>query len=403
MAGQPARRTNRSPLTAVDAVRLVAFLVFFVGHSFVMNMCQLAVCPWLQLASPRLNRKFNQQVERWFSTTLLVATSVWAPTRLVLTGDRDLLAKDARESDGGSSGAATANSDGLRGWFAPALEHGCMVISNHQTYFDWIIIWILSYFVRCHGYMKIILKGELKHVPVFGWGMYFLDFIFLRRKWAEDKATLAGHMQRIVHHDDPAWLLIFPEGTVVCEKRTAISNAYADKMGFRRPLHSLLPRSSGSRVCLNHLRPRVEYLYDLTVGYEGLRSGDIPEDEYGLVSMYGKRVYPREIHIHVKRYAVADIPEDEDGFAAWMHRAFVEKDERLARFYALGRFPHTSDEDPAIPAASPVLRLERPARANSTLGEVLWMWAQLLSISIPAYYIYGAALAGLGSLLRSLW
>ncbi|KAJ2174090.1 hypothetical protein EV181_007254, partial [Coemansia sp. RSA 532] len=215
--------------------------------------------------------------------------------------------------------AASRTIDDLNNWFAPAIEHGCMVVSNHQTYFDWIIIWILSYYVRCHGYMKIILKAELKNVPVFGWGMQFLDFIFLKRKWADDKQTFTDHMQRIVEHDDPAWLLIFPEGTVICKKRTAISNKYADKMGVRHPEHTLLPRVSGSRVCLSQLRPRIKYLYDLTIGYEGLKSGDIPENEYGLVSMYGKCVYPREIHIHVKKYPVAEIPDDEEGFSAWMH------------------------------------------------------------------------------------
>ncbi|KAJ1836614.1 hypothetical protein LPJ63_000106 [Coemansia sp. RSA 2711] len=384
-------------MTAIDGLRLCAFFIFFVGHAFVMNMCQLAVCPWLKLISPTLDRRFNQQVERWFCTTLLVATRVWAPTNLVLTGDRDLVDGDS------SSDAATRNLSSLNDWFASAIEHGCMVISNHQTYFDWIIIWIVSYFVRCHGFMKIILKAELKRVPVFGWGMYFLDFIFLKRKWADDKQTFKDHMQRIVAHEDPAWLLIFPEGTVICEKRTAISDKYAEKMGLRRPEHTLLPRVSGSRVCLSQLRPRIEYLYDLTIGYEGLKSGDIPENEYGLVSMYGKCVYPREIHIHVKRYPVADIPDDEEGFSQWMHNVFVEKDKRMAKYYELGRFPHDSSEDSSIPADQPVMQLKWPAKPDSLLGEMLWMWAQFMAIMIPARYVIGTALSAITSVLAGIW
>ncbi|KAJ2759666.1 hypothetical protein IWQ56_005682 [Coemansia nantahalensis] len=394
--GQP-RRTNSSPLTPIDALRLAAFLVFFVGHSFMMNLCQLAVSPWLGLLSPRVDRKYNQQVERWFGVLLLTATRIWAPTTLVLTGDRELLARD------GSSSTATPNSDELLAWFAPAIEHGCMVISNHQTYFDWIIIWIMGYFVRCHGLFKITLKAELKHVPVFGWGMRMLDFIFLERKWAKDQLTFARHMRRIVEHDDPAWLLIFPEGTVVCEKRTAISNAYADKMGLKRPAHTLLPRTSGSRVCLSQLRPRIEYLYDLTIGYEGLKSGDIPEDEYGLVSMYGKRVYPREIHIHVKRHRVADIPDDEDGFSQWMLQVFAEKDERMAKFYELGRFPHTASEDSSIPEGRPVLQLTKPATSATLAAEMLWVWAQFAAILVPARYVYGALWTALATALAGLW
>ncbi|KAJ2388261.1 hypothetical protein GGI23_006093 [Coemansia sp. RSA 2559] len=262
-----------------------------------------------------------------------------------------------------------------------------MMISNHQTYFDWIIIWILSYFQDCDGFLKIILKAELKRVPVFGWGMRFFDFIFLQRKWSDDEKTFADHTQRIVEHDDPAWLLIFPEGTVVCNKRTAISNSYADKMGLRRPEHTLLPRAKGTHVCLTRLRSRIPYLYDLTIGYEGLKKGDIPEDEYGLVSMYGKRVYPREVHIHVRRYAVSDIPEDEERFTEWMHRVYVEKDKRMARFYELGHFPHDSSEDASIPPDQPVLQVTRRAKARNLPMEFVFMWAQLLAILFPARYV----------------
>ncbi|KAJ1991483.1 hypothetical protein GGI25_003466 [Coemansia spiralis] len=389
-----ARRTNSSPMTPLDVVRLAAFIIFFVGHSFILNLCQLAVCPWLKLLSPRANRKFNQQVEHWFCLLLLSATSVWAPTKLVLTGDRNLVEQTEKDISESSSRTATSNKGASEhSWFLSAAEHGCMMISNHQTYFDWIIIWILSYFQSCDGYVKIILKAELKKVPIFGWGMQFLDFIFLKRKWSEDEKIFAAHTQRIINHDDPTWLLIFPEGTVICNKRTAISDKYAEKMGLRRPEHTLLPRVSGSRVCLSKLRTRVPYLYDLTIGYEGLKKGDIPEDEYGLVSMYGKRVYPREVHIHVKRYPTSEIPEDEAGFTEWMYRVFVEKDERMGKFYKLGHFPHDSSEDSTIPPDQPLLQVKRDAKVNNLPLEFAFMWVQFFAILIPARYVFGHVLS----------
>ncbi|KAJ2473443.1 hypothetical protein GGI02_000854 [Coemansia sp. RSA 2322] len=384
-------------MTAIDWARLMAFFVLFVGHATVMNLSQLAVSWWLQYLSPWIDRKFNQHCEHWFCNLLVAATAIWAPTKLVLTGDRELL------DDKSSSGAATSNGGSERSWFAPAVEHGCMVISNHQTYFDWIIIWILSYQERCDGYVKIILKDDLKNVPVFGWGMRMFDFIFLKRKWADDQQTFTRHMRRIVEHDDPAWLLIFPEGTVLCNKRIAISDKYAEKMGHKKPEHTLLPRANGTRFCLSQLRGRIPYVYDLTMGYEGLKKGDIPEDEYGLVSMYGKRVYPREVHIHVKRYAVADIPEDEEGFTNWMNQVFVEKDTRMARFYELGRFPHNHTEDEAIPAGEPVLQMTREAKDNNLPAEFLSMWLQFLALLTPTYYVlhavYSTAVSAVSALL----
>ncbi|KAJ1958419.1 hypothetical protein GGI12_004740 [Dipsacomyces acuminosporus] len=359
-------------------------------------MCQLAVCPWLKLISPRANRRFNQQAERWFCLLLLAVTELWAPTKLVMTGDKDLI--NGGDSDGSNQAAGSIREAGGSNWFVPATEDGCMMISNHQTYFDWILIWFVSYFEQCDGFMKIILKNDFKHVPVFGWGMQFIDFIFLKRKWADDQRTFTDHMRRIVEHDDPAWLLIFPEGTVICKKRTELSNKYAEKVGLRKPENTLLPRVLGSHFCLSRLRSKVPYVYDLTVGYEGLKKGDIPEDEYGLVSMYGKAVYPREVHIHVKRYAVADIPEDEEGFTKWMNEVFVEKDKRMEAFYKLGRFPHNSTEDSSIPEGQSVLQMTKKAKAGNLPLEAAAMWLQILSVLTPAYYILKFASASIASL-----
>lgn len=375
-------------------------MVFFVGHSIAVNLSQLSVSPWLMYLSPKTDRKFNQQVEHWFSLVLLTSTRLWAPTKLVLTGDRDLLLQSSNHPSTLTGNSSYQDSGvGSTNWFAPAVTNGCMIISNHQTYFDWIIIWILSYMERCDSFMKIILKHELKKVPVFGWGMRLFDFIFLKRKWADDQQTFASHMRRIVEHDDPAWLLIFPEGTVVCEKRTVISNKYADKMGLRRPEHTLLPRVNGSRVCLSKLRSRIPYLYDLTIGYEGLKSGDIPEDEYGLISMYGKGVYPREVHIHVKRYAVADIPDDEEGFSKWMYQVYVEKDKRMAKFYELGRFPHTHEEDQNIPSNKPVLQATRQAQEPNFPIEYLFVCGQVAGTIYIGFSIYRYLWSGAMSVL----
>ncbi|KAJ1944830.1 hypothetical protein FBU59_002493 [Linderina macrospora] len=170
-------------------------------------------------------------------------------------------------------------------------------------------------------------------------------------------------------------------------------------MGLRKPANTLLPRAHGSHFCLEQLRRDIPYVYDLTVGYEGLKKGDIPEDEYGLISMYGKAVYPREVHIHVKRYAVADIPADEEGFAMWMNLVFVEKDLRMDRFYELGRFPHNHDEDDAIPAGKPVLHDTKEARARNLPLEMAFMWIQFLSIITPSYYILRYATSAAASVL----
>ncbi|KAJ1939970.1 hypothetical protein GGF37_004177, partial [Kickxella alabastrina] len=114
-------------------------------------------------------------------------------------------------------------------------------------------------------------------------------------------------------------------------------------------------------------------------------------------------VYPREVHIHVKRYAVEDIPIDEEGFSRWMHKVFVEKDMRMAKYYELGRFPHDHSEDSSIPADEPVLRAVQDAKAKYPTAEFVFMWAQILAILIPARYVLRFALSKASALLAGLF
>jgi hypothetical protein len=41
---------------------------------------------------------------------------------------------------------------------------------------------------------------------------------------------------------------------------------------------------------------------------------------------------PREVHIHVTRYAIADIPTDDAAVEDFVRQRFAEKEKRLARF-----------------------------------------------------------------------
>ncbi|KAJ3193780.1 hypothetical protein HK101_004091 [Irineochytrium annulatum] len=118
------------------------------------------------------------------------------------------------------------------------------------------------------------------------------------------------------------------------------------QMGLpRHPRHMLLPKSTGLHFCATTLMPEVDDLFDLTVGYSGLRAGQIPYDEYLVDKVFFRGSYPKEVHIHVKAHSLRTIPgldgkgseaEQADAFTTWLRDVFYEKDDRMERFYTTG-------------------------------------------------------------------
>lgn len=45
---------------------------------------------------------------------------------------------------------------------------------------------------RGAGNIKIVLKEQLKYVPIIGWGMRLFEFLFLRRSIEHDKVHIKG-------------------------------------------------------------------------------------------------------------------------------------------------------------------------------------------------------------------
>ncbi|KAG9323843.1 hypothetical protein KVV02_007853 [Mortierella alpina] len=170
-------------------------------------------------------------------------------------------------------------------------------------------------------------------------GMRFFDFIFLKRNdWAHDRRAIEENLGR-VKEKDPLWLVVFPEGTVVSKETRLRSVAFSKKAGLSDHRHVLLPRTSGLFVCINKLRGSVEYLYDATVGYSNVEYGEIPQELYPLPGLYVNKAQPKEINMHLRRFAIKDIPTSEPEFVEWVRARWLEKDELLEEFYTKGRFP----------------------------------------------------------------
>lgn len=124
-----------------------------------------------------------------------------------------------------------------------------------------------------HGYIYIILKESLKYIPLLGLGMQFFSFVFLARKWEQDKSRIQHRLSKLCKREDPMWLLIFPEGTNASANTRKTSERYAAKLGIEDLKHELLPRSTGLRFILEQMEGTMDWVYDCTVAYGGVRYG----------------------------------------------------------------------------------------------------------------------------------
>ncbi|KAI9295889.1 acyltransferase-domain-containing protein, partial [Neoconidiobolus thromboides FSU 785] len=286
-------------------------IIMFIFSAIVINSLQIICLPLALFDRKKFDNiiHFTQQL---FGISMVAFHQLFAPTSFILYKDNYKTKLN--------------------------LPERLLLICNHQLYSDWIYIWCFSYFARRHGDLKIILKKSLAKIPVFGWGMWFFDFIFLERNWTKDEFSFMAHMKKLNQSIKPMWLLIFPEGTTLTGDTRYKSKIFAEKNGYETYKHVLLPRSLGLFKCIESLKESVEYIYDITIGIPGVKAGESPQYIYTLALMYVIGLNPQQIHIHIRRFKLNEIPIDEDEFGNWLRLRWKEKDEYLDHFYKHGCF-----------------------------------------------------------------
>jgi lysocardiolipin and lysophospholipid acyltransferase len=80
----------------------------------------------------------------------------------------------------------------FRGELPTDLTRPAIIIANHQVDADWWYIWQAARHAEGAGNIKIVLKDQLKYVPVVGWGMRLFEFLFLKRNIDHDAKHIHG-------------------------------------------------------------------------------------------------------------------------------------------------------------------------------------------------------------------
>lgn len=202
-----------------------------------------------------------------------------------------------------------------------------VIIMNHRTRMDWMFLWncLMRYsYLRLE---KVCLKASLKSVPGFGWAMQAAAYIFIHRKWKDDKSHFEDMIDYFCDIREPLQLLIFPEGTDLTENSKARSNDFAEKNGLQKYEYVLHPRTTGFTFVVDRLREgkNLDAVHDITVAYPH----NIPQTERHLL----RGDFPREIHFHVRRHPVDTLPAAKEDLQLWCHKRWEEKEERLRAFY----------------------------------------------------------------------
>jgi lysocardiolipin and lysophospholipid acyltransferase len=209
------------------------------------------------------------------------------------------------------------------------VKENAVVFANHQQMPDVLILLELAMAKRRIGDLKWIVKHALKYVPGMGWGLQFLDCLFLKRNWMSDKVLIEKTFSKFRREQIPLWLVSFPEGTRITDTKLIKSQEFSRRHGEVVLENVLFPRTKGFVASVEALRDHIHAVYDVTIGY--------PK---GIPTLWDWiQGWTREFHIHIRRYPVASLPQTEDRLSGWMVDRFREKDALLKHFHERGYFP----------------------------------------------------------------
>ena len=209
------------------------------------------------------------------------------------------------------------------------LRENAFVTANHQSIADIMVLLTLSWRCKRVGATKWFVKDILKYLPGVGWGMLFIDCVFLKRDWTRDRGFVMDLFAKFEKENIPLFLVSFLEGTRLTQSKQKRARVFAEERGLHIPEHTLVPRTKGFVATMHGLRNHLDAVYDVTLGY--------PD---GVPSLFDCFVaQPKRIEVHVTRYPIDLISTDEDAMEEWVFERYVEKDALMAELAETSYFP----------------------------------------------------------------
>ncbi|KAJ8252953.1 hypothetical protein GJAV_G00207550 [Gymnothorax javanicus] len=295
---------------------LIGFV--FVVSGLIINFIQLCTCV-LWPFNKQLYRRINCRMSYSLWSQLVMLLEWWSCTECTLYTDQATVDKFGKEH--------------------------VIIILNHNYEIDFLCGWTMCERYGVLGSSKVLAKRELLKVPLIGWTWYFLEIVFCKRKWEEDRDTVFSGLERLRDYPEYMWFLLYCEGTRFTEKKHQISMQVAESKGLPKLKYHLLPRTKGFTTTLSCLKGTVTAVYDVTLNFKDKKIPTL----LGIVS--GKKY---KADMCVRRFPVENIPDDEKECAAWLHKLYQEKDALQEQYEKEGCYPGPTIIPPRRPG-SPLL------------------------------------------------
>jgi len=288
-------------LMSLITIGISFFCLIFIVNP--LQMLSVLVYPLSQNACRAINRGFARTI--WGSWAVI--TEVQNKTKMRLTGDP-----------------------------VPWRENA-LVIPNHQSAVDIVILLSLAWRCGRLGDMKWFVKNPIKYVPGVGWGMQFLDCIFVKRDWTRDSEQIDSLFKKYKLGQIPVFLVTFLEGTRVTPDKLKRAQEFAKERNLYVPQETLVPRTKGFVATIQGLGEHLDAVYDVTLGY--------PQDQPpSLLQAFAGRL--ERCDIHVNRYPIDSLPSDAEELNNWVFERFQEKDQRMTQYAENHRFPGAEHQRP---------------------------------------------------------
>lgn len=320
-----------------------------------------------------------------------------------------------------------------------------IIIANHHSRMDaFYLLAFLALSRHMTTNLRIVAKEDLQRVPLLGWVLQPLRYLFLTRSWANDEVYLKTMISGFRDRNEPGIILIFPEGTDLSPSNVEKSQKYARSVNLPVYNHVLNPRTTGTVAIKSYLgAENVEEVIDLTLAYTYFAPGERPAE----ISVVNGR-NASKMHVLVRRFRMdtntttmqdvkSVVPSEDGAMTQWILDRFGEKEQLLSRFYrtnpvsfdeadvkaVLGASCGVSgyDEDTIAAASGRPPRSRLVCCANEVgwaygIGTVVafWLstpatllhyfpWWAVMLVGIAAWYGHGLFIKRVGGLQRLLY